>query len=72
MGARSDAAIAAPSRIYTNHHGGSHGYLPDEFVRSIIDKQKPLVDIVSAQNRTMLDYIAPQSSPCDGEIMTLP
>lgn len=37
-GALSDAAIVASSRRYSYHHGASHGYLTDEFVRSIIMK----------------------------------
>ena len=36
-----------PPRVEPGGHGGSHGYLMNEFVTAILQDRKPLVDIVA-------------------------
>ena len=44
---------ALPPTVATGHHGGSSGYLMNEFVTAILEDRKPLVDIVMALNMTV-------------------
>lgn len=53
-------------------HGGSHGYLTNEFVHAILEDRKPLVDIAMALNLTVSGIIAHQSAEKDGELMKIP
>jgi predicted dehydrogenase len=61
-----------PPGVGYGEHGGSHGYLMDEFVMSIIEDRKPLVDIATALNMTVPGLVAHQSAFRDGEIMKIP
>jgi len=61
-----------PPGVPAGGHGGSHGYLSDEFVRSIIEDRKPLVDIATALNMTVGGIVAHQSAMKDGEWMKIP
>ena len=61
-----------PPGVGYGEHGGSHGYLMDEFVMSIIEDRKPLVDIATALNMTVPGLVAHQSALRDGEIMKIP
>lgn len=53
-------------------HGGSHGYLTNEFVTSILQDRKPLVDIAVALNMSVSGIVAHQSAMRDGELMKIP
>jgi predicted dehydrogenase len=53
-------------------HGGSHGYLTNEFVHAIIQDRKPLVDVSVALNLTVAGIVAHQSAMKDGELMKIP
>ena len=53
-------------------HGGSHGPLMNEFVLSILEDRKPLVDIVQALNMTVCGVVANQSALKDGERLKVP
>lgn len=53
-------------------HGGSHGYLTNEFVSSIIQDRKPLVDIAVSLNLTVAGIVAHQSAMRDGELLKIP
>ena len=53
-------------------HGGSHGHLCEEFVRSILLDRKPLIDVVQALNMTVPGVVAHQSALKDGETMKVP
>ncbi len=53
-------------------HGGSHGYLTNEFVSSILQDRKPLVDIAMALNLTVSGIVAHKSAMKDGELMKIP
>jgi predicted dehydrogenase len=63
---------ALPPQVDAGGHGGSHGYLMDEFVHSIIEDRKPLVDIIAALNMTVCGIIANESALKDGERLKVP
>ena len=53
-------------------HGGSHGYLTNEFVHAILQDRKPLVDIAMALNLTVSGIVAHHSALKNGELMKIP
>lgn len=63
---------ALPPGVDAGGHGGSHGYLGDEFVTSILQNRKPLVNIAWALNMTVAGIVAHQSALKDGERMKIP
>ena len=63
---------ALPPTVGVGGHGGSHGYLGNEFVESILTNRKPLVDIALALNMTVAGVIAHQSAMKDGELLKIP
>jgi predicted dehydrogenase len=63
---------ALPPGVESGGHGGSHGRLMDEFVSSILQDRKPLVDIATALNITVPGTVAHQSALKDGELMKIP
>ena len=63
---------ALPPSVATGHHGGSSGYLMNEFVMAILEDRKPLVDIVMALNLTVAGIVSHQSALKDGELLKIP
>lgn len=61
-----------PPRVLPGGHGGSHGYLANEFVLSILENRRPLIDIVAALNMTVAGIVAHDSAMRDGEWMKIP
>ena len=61
-----------PPEVQAGGHGGSHGYLGHEFVMSILEERRPLVDIIAALNMTVPGIVAHQSALKDGELMKIP
>lgn len=61
-----------PPGVAPGGHGGSHGHLCEEFIRSILEDRRPLVDIVKALNMTVPGVIAHQSALKDGQRMKVP
>ena len=61
-----------PPRVQAGGHGGSHGYLMNEFVTAILEERTPLVDIAQALNMTVAGIVAHQSALKDGELMKIP
>lgn len=61
-----------PDGMEAGGHGGSHGLLTDEFITSILEERKPLVDIAKALNMTVPGIVAHQSALRDGELMKIP
>ena len=61
-----------PPSVAPGGHGGSHGYLGHEFVMSILENRKPLVDITKALNMTVAGVVAHQSALKDGELLKIP
>ncbi len=61
-----------PPTVSPGYHGGSHGNLTEEFVRSILEQRKPLVDVALALNLTVSGIVAHQSAIKDGELLKIP
>ncbi len=61
-----------PPGVAAGGHGGSHGYLMDEFVTAILLDRKPPVDIGMALNLTVSGIMAHQSAMKDGELLKIP
>lgn len=61
-----------PPKVEPGYHGGSHGYLMNEFVTAIIQDRKPLVDVAQALNMTVAGIVAHQSALKDGELLKIP
>jgi predicted dehydrogenase len=61
-----------PPGVSAGGHGGSHGHLAEEFVRSILENRKPLVDVTMALNLTVSGIVAHQSALKDGELLKIP
>jgi len=61
-----------PPGVEPGGHGGSHGYLMNEFVLAILEDRKPLVDIAQALNMTVAGIVAHQSALKDGELLKIP
>jgi predicted dehydrogenase len=61
-----------PPGVHQGGHGGSHGYLMDEFVTSILQNRKPAVDIGMALNLTTAGIVAHESAVKGGSLMKIP
>jgi hypothetical protein len=61
-----------PPTVDPGGHGGSHGYLGNEFVTSILEKRTPLVNVAWALNMTVGGIVAHQSALKNGELMKIP
>ncbi len=61
-----------PPSMNPGGHGGSHGYLTNEFVLSILQDRTPLVHIGQALNMTVCGIIANESALKDGERLKVP
>ena len=63
---------ALPPGMPAGGHGGSHGYLANNFIESILLDQTPLVNIYQALSMTVPGIVAHQSALKDGETMKVP
>ena len=63
---------ALPPGVSPGGHGGSHGYLMDDFVDAILRGRKPAVGVVDALNMTVPGYYAHLSAVKDGETLAIP
>lgn len=61
-----------PPNVEAGGHGGSHGYLMNEFVSAILENRTPLVNIAWALNMTVSGIVAHQSAQKDGELLKIP
>ena len=61
-----------PPTVDPGGHGGSHGYLGNEFVLAILENRTPLVNIAWALNMTVAGIVAHQSAMKDGELLKIP
>ncbi|MCL2743925.1 MAG: Gfo/Idh/MocA family oxidoreductase [Planctomycetaceae bacterium] len=61
-----------PPGVAAGGHGGSHGYLGNDFVEAILLNRRPLVDIVMALNMSVPGVISHRSALKDGELMKIP
>ncbi|HOX02538.1 MAG TPA: Gfo/Idh/MocA family oxidoreductase [Candidatus Paceibacterota bacterium] len=63
---------ALPPGVAPGSHGGSHGYLADDFIDAILRGRKPAVDVIDALNMTVPGYYAHLSATRDGETLKIP
>ncbi|PCJ14312.1 MAG: oxidoreductase [Planctomycetota bacterium] len=61
-----------PPGVTAGGHGGSHGRLMNEFVHSILENRKPLIDVAQALNLTVAGIVAHLSAIKDGELLKIP
>ncbi len=61
-----------PPGMKDGGHGGSHGYLTDEFVTALLENRSPLINIAWSLNMTVPGIIAHQSALRDGELLKIP
>jgi predicted dehydrogenase len=61
-----------PPGVEAGGHGGSHGYLMDEFVQAILLDRNPLIDVAQALNMTVSGIVAHQSALKNGELLKIP
>lgn len=61
-----------PPGLDAGGHGGSHGYLTEEFITAILQERRPLVDISLSLNMTVCGIVAHQSALKEGELMKIP
>ncbi len=63
---------ALPPGVAAGGHGGSHGYLAEDFIDAILRGRKPAVDVIDALNMTVPGYYAHLSAMKDGETVNIP
>jgi len=63
---------ALPPGVSAGGHGGSHGYLADDFIEAILLRRKPAVDVIDTLNMTVPGYYAHLSAMKDGELLKIP
>lgn len=61
-----------PPQVQAGGHGGSHGYLMNEFVTAILENRQTLVDVAQALNMTVAGIVAHQSALKGGELLKIP
>ena len=61
-----------PPTVEGGGHGGSHGYLTDEFITAILQNRTPLIDINQSLNMTVAGIVAHQSALKNGELLKIP
>jgi len=61
-----------PPGVDAGVHGGSHGYLCEEFVTSILQERPPLINVAWALNMTVAGIVAHQSALKNGELLKIP
>lgn len=61
-----------PPGVEAGGHGGSHGYLMNEFVTAVLQSRRPLVDVALALNMTVAGIVAHQSALKGGEWLKIP
>ena len=64
--------VPLPPGVDAGGHGGSHGRLMNDFVHSILQNRKPLVDVAQALNMTVAGTVSHLSAQKDGELMKIP
>jgi len=66
------AKPALPPGVPAGGHGGSHGYLSNEFITAILQDREPLVNIYAALAMTVPGIVAHQSALKGGETLKVP
>jgi predicted dehydrogenase len=63
---------ALPPGVPPGEHGGSQGYVMNEFISAILEDRHPLVNVAMALNLTVAGIVAHQSALKGGELMKIP
>jgi len=63
---------ALPPGVSPGGHGGSHGYLANDFIDAILRGRDPAVDVIDALNMTVPGCYAHLSAMKDGETLRIP
>ena len=63
---------ALPPDVSPGGHGGSHGYLSDDFIDAVLRGRKPAVGVIGALNMTVPGYYAHLSAMKGGENLKIP
>lgn len=71
-GASTDARGEHPSVKHGGGHGGSHPHLVHEFISSILENRKPVIDEILAADITAAGICAHESALKGGEIVMIP
>ncbi|MBX3178336.1 MAG: Gfo/Idh/MocA family oxidoreductase [Candidatus Hydrogenedentes bacterium] len=61
-----------PPDVKAGGHGGSHGYLTEEFITAILQDRAPLVDVSWSLNMTVCGIVAHESAMKGGELLKIP
>ena len=61
-----------PPGVEPGGHGGSHGYLTNDFIESVVLDRAPAVDVRAALNMTLAGVMAHESALKDGEWLDVP
>jgi len=61
-----------PPGVPAGGHGGSHGLLMQEFIYSILEERRPLIDVYAALAMTVPGIVAHQSALRGGERLPVP
>lgn len=64
-------SLPAPLRV-PSADGGTHAHITHEFIRAIIEKRRPIVDVREAVHRAASAILARQSAQKNGEAMPIP
>ena len=69
---RADLLPASIARFTASGHGGSHPHLAHEFVRSIVERRAPAIDVYTSANWTAPGICANESALRGGEPVDIP
>ena len=61
-----------PPGMKAGGHGGSHGYLTEEFISALLEARAPLIDIAWSLNMSVPGVVAHESALRDGELLKVP
>jgi predicted dehydrogenase len=61
-----------PSNMELGGHGGSHGYLTNEFIMALVEDREPLIDVYEGIALTAPGIIAHQSALKNGKRLIIP
>jgi len=67
-----DSRPPLPPDMGRGGHGGSHGYLTNEFIMALVEDREPLIDVYEGIAMTAPGIVAHQSALKNGERLTIP
>ena len=67
-----DSRPPLPPGMERGGHGGSHGYLTNEFIMALIEDREPLIDVYEGIAMTAPGIVAHQSALKNGEQLVIP